>query len=128
MEDPQTTEQAQETESQPEPSPTPAEAPSQAPPEPETKAVEPSEPADPEPVNLSVSIFPTKVTVGRSGQHQFKATVEGVGEKSVVWKARLGEVDDNGLYTAPAHVGKDNVAAICRFQSERYAMAEIDVI
>jgi hypothetical protein len=72
------------------------------------------------PTTIGVSISPTSVTIGQSGQQQFSASVKGTSNTAVNWTVSgvgcvagsCGTITSGGLYTAPAKVPSPALATV----------------
>jgi hypothetical protein len=81
------------------------------------------------PQNISVSISPFSVSVASGKKQQFTATVSGTSNTAVTWKASLGSIDTNGLYTAPSVSAQKSavVTATSNADSSRQAEASLTI-
>ncbi len=61
---------------------------------------------------FTLTISPASVTVYYTHAQQFTATVAGITNPTLSWKAQLGTIDDNGLYTAPAIMAQNSVDTV----------------
>jgi len=76
---------------------------------------------------ISVSIFPTSVSLAPGATEQFSETVSNAGDPSVTWRALAGSIDANGLYTAPATVGTDTVTVESNEDPTKSAAASVSI-
>jgi hypothetical protein len=90
--------------------------------------VKASTPPPPQQTVTGVSISPASASTQTGGTLHFAATVSGTAsDKSVSWKAAVGNIDGNGNYTAPGSAGADTVTATSDADSSKSATAHIDV-
>src|ERR1700728_1455278 len=76
----------------------------------------------------SVTITPASASATTGGTVQFSATVQGTASnKTVSWKAAIGQVTSSGLYTAPASGGDDTVTSTSEADSTKSATAQVAV-
>jgi hypothetical protein len=79
-------------------------------------------------VVTAVSVTPKSGSTTTGGTLTFSATVQGTASnKSVSWKAALGQITATGLYTAPAKAGTDTVTATSQADSTKSASVQIAV-
>jgi uncharacterized protein YjdB len=82
----------------------------------------------PRPTVTSVTVSPTSASATTNGTLQFRATVNGTdSDKSVNWKATLGDITSSGQYTAPSSAGTDTVTATSDADSTKSASAQVSV-
>jgi pectate lyase len=76
----------------------------------------------------SVSITPNSASSTPGGTLQFSATVAGTTtQKTVTWKAALGQITSQGVYTAPSEGGTDTVTATSTADTAETASAQVTV-
>jgi hypothetical protein len=80
------------------------------------------------PAVSSVTLSPSSASLGTSGKMQFTVTVQGTtADKSVTWKASLGSITSDGLYTAPASAGTATITATSNTDPTISASASVTV-
>ena len=87
----------------------------------------PAQPPPP-PTVTGVSISPGSGSVSTGGTLHFSATVSGTEtDKSVTWKATVGDIGSDGIYTAPASAGSDTVTATSVADTSKSASAHVEI-
>ena len=76
---------------------------------------------------VEVSIDPLSATIESGGTAQFKATLTGTLDQSVVWSADSGTIDQSGRYTAPLAAGSFRIIATSRADPASFATAVVSV-
>ncbi len=76
---------------------------------------------------VGISVDPQTATVAPGFTQQFTATVTGTSTTAVIWSATGGQVDANGLYTAPGQVGTYQVTATSHADPSKSASAPVTV-
>lgn len=74
---------------------------------------------------IKVHINPTKVILTPGEGQRFEASVTGSPDDTVLWRTTCGSITDEGLYTAPAQIGKYHIYAISNADSSRVAEAVV---
>jgi Glycoside hydrolase family 44 len=83
------------------------------------------------PEGISVSIFPTSVTLHPNDTQQFQAGVSGTQRTAVTWTvepASCGAVSTSGLFTAPAAPASCAVRATAQVDTSKSAAAAVTVV
>jgi hypothetical protein len=85
-------------------------------------------PQTPSPTITSVTVSPASTSATEGTTLQFTASVQGTAsDKSVSWKAALGNISASGLYTAPSKTGTDTVTATSDADSSKSGSATVSV-
>ena len=58
-----------------------------------------------------VTLIPGQVSIETGGTQQYRATVTGVSDPTVIWSCTAGSISADGLYTAPATTGTYTITA-----------------
>jgi hypothetical protein len=87
-----------------------------------------SNPGSPASTVTAVAITPSSASSTTGGTLQFTASVTGTAtDKSVAWKAMLGQITTTGQYTAPPQPGTDTVTATSNADSAETTSASVSV-
>jgi len=76
---------------------------------------------------VGISVSPPTATMAPGLTQQFTATVTGTSTTAVTWSATGGQVDANGLYTAPGQAGTYQVTATSHADPSKSATATVMV-
>lgn len=81
--------------------------------------------------SASVTINPAKMTIHVGKKQHFKAVVDGTQSTGIRWAVREpdgGQITEDGIYTAPRHVGLYHVVATSEENPAAQAVVNVTVV